>query len=57
MSTPSCPSAQLLIWGHGLQTSRVFLEPACPYSIHASNKLGNLLGEVGADNVTIKIRL
>lgn len=35
----------------------VFLEPTCPFSVRAFNKLDELLDEVGADNVTIKIRL
>ena len=43
--------------GHGPRTFEVFLEPTCPFSVRAFNKLDDLLDEVGADNVTIKIRL
>ncbi len=50
-------NAQPLVWGHGPRTFEVFLEPTCPYSVRAFNKLDDLLDEVGADNVTIKIRL
>jgi len=57
MSTPSHLTAQPLVWGHGPRTFEVFLEPTCPYSVRAFNKLDDLLDEVGADNVTIKIRL
>ena len=57
MSTPSHLNAQPLVWGHGPRTFEVFLEPTCPYSVRAFNKLDDLLDEVGADNVTIKIRL
>ena len=56
MSTPSHLNAQPLVWGHGPRTFEVFLEPTCPYSVRAFNKLDDLLDEVGADNVTIKIR-
>ncbi len=54
MSTPSHLNAQPLVWGHGPRTFEVFLEPTCPYSVRAFNKLDDLLDEVGADNVTIK---
>jgi hypothetical protein len=57
MSTPSHLNAQPLVWGHGPRTFEVFLEPTCPFSVRAFNKLDDLLDEVGADNVTIKIRL
>jgi hypothetical protein len=56
MSTPHL-NAQPLVWGHGPRTFEVFLEPTCPFSVRAFNKLDDLLDEVGADNVTIKIRL
>lgn len=51
------PNAQPLVWGHGPRTFEVFLEPTCPYSVRAFNKLGALLEKVGEDNVTVKIRL
>ena len=57
MSIPSHLTAQPLVWGHGPRTFEVFLEPTCPFSVRAFNKLDDLLDEVGADNVTIKIRL
>ncbi|XTZ39038.1 DsbA family protein [Salmonella enterica] len=49
--------AEPLSWGHGPHTFEVFLEPTCPYSVRAFNKLDALLKEVGEDNVTVKIRL
>lgn len=57
MSSPSHLNAQPLVWGHGPRTFEVFLEPTCPFSVRAFNKLDELLDEVGAENVTIKIRL
>jgi Thioredoxin len=49
--------AQALEWGHGSRTFEVFLEPTCPYSVKAFNKLDALLAAVGEDKVTVKIRL
>lgn len=49
--------AQPLTWGHGPQIFEVFLEPTCPYSVRAFNKLNALLELVGEDKVTVKIRL
>lgn len=46
MSTPSHLNAQPLVWGHGPRTFEVFLEPTCPYSVRAFNKLDDLLDEV-----------
>jgi hypothetical protein len=57
MSAQPHLQAQPLVWGHGPRTFEVFLEPTCPFSVRAFNKLDDLLDEVGADNVTIKIRL
>ncbi|MCA1922585.1 DsbA family protein [Buttiauxella noackiae] len=57
MSQKDKPNAQPLVWGHGPRTFEVFLEPTCPYSVRAFNKLGALLEKVGEDNVTVKIRL
>lgn len=42
MSTPSHLNAQPLVWGHGPRTFEVFLEPTCPYSVRAFNKLDDL---------------
>lgn len=49
--------AQPLSWGHGPHTFEMFLEPTCPFSVRAFNKLQALLKEVGEENVTVKIRL
>ncbi|PDO88688.1 DsbA family protein [Kosakonia sacchari] len=46
-----------LSWGHGPRTFEVFIEPTCPFSVRAFNKLDALLQQVGEDNVTVKIRL
>jgi glutaredoxin len=50
-------SAEPLFWGHGPRTFEVFLEPTCPYSVRALNKLDELLDTAGQDRITIKIRL
>jgi protein-disulfide isomerase len=42
--------------GHGKVELEVFLEPTCPYSKRAFEKLQPLLGVVGEDKLTIKIR-
>lgn len=49
--------ADPLTWGHGPRVFEVFLEPTCPYSVKAFNKLDALLERAGEDKVTIKIRL
>ena len=49
--------AQALEWGHGPRTFEVFLEPTCPFSVKAFNKLNAFLEQVGEDKVTVKIRL
>jgi predicted DsbA family dithiol-disulfide isomerase len=49
--------AQPLEWGQGPRTFEVFLEPTCPFSVKAFNKLSALLEQAGEDNVTVKIRL
>ncbi|EMM6764225.1 thioredoxin [Pluralibacter gergoviae] len=49
--------AQPLEWGHGPNTFEVFLEPTCPFSVKAFNKLDALLDTLGEENVTVKIRL
>lgn len=54
MSQNDKPHAQPLVWGHGPRTFEVFLEPTCPYSVRAFNKLSALLENVGEDNVTVK---
>jgi hypothetical protein len=42
--------------GHGKVELEVFLEPTCPYSKRAFEKLQPLLDAVGEDELTIKIR-
>ena len=42
--------------GHGAFELEVFLEPTCPYSKRAFEKLQPLLDAVGEDKLTIKIR-
>ena len=48
---------QPLEWGHGPNTFELFLEPTCPFSVKAFNKLDALLEQIGEENVTVKIRL
>lgn len=49
--------ADALSWGHGPAIFEVFLEPTCPFSVKAFNKLDALLQKAGEDKITIKIRL
>lgn len=49
--------ADPLSWGHGPRVFEVFLEPTCPFSVRAFNKLDELLDAAGADRLTVKIRL
>lgn len=49
--------AQPLEWGHGPRIFEVFLEPTCPFSVKALNKLNALLEQAGEDKITVKIRL
>ena len=49
--------ADPLAWGHGPHVFEVFLEPTCPFSVKAFNKLDDLLAQAGEDQITIKIRL
>ena len=49
--------AQPLEWGYGPRTFEVFLEPTCPFSVKAFNKLSAFLELAGKENVTVKIRL
>jgi hypothetical protein len=49
--------ADPLHWGHGPRVFEVFLEPTCPFSVRAFNKLDDLLAQTGEDKVTVKIRL
>ncbi|MBX5158190.1 MULTISPECIES: thioredoxin domain-containing protein [unclassified Rhizobium] len=49
--------ADPLTWGTGPHIFEIFLEPTCPYSVRAFNKLDALLSQAGEDKVTVKIRL
>jgi hypothetical protein len=49
--------ADPLVWGTGARRFEAFLEPTCPYSVKAFNKLDDLLAQAGADRITIAIRL
>jgi predicted DsbA family dithiol-disulfide isomerase len=49
--------ADPLIWGKGPRLFEVFLEPTCPYSVKAFNKLDALLAAAGEDRITIRIHL
>ncbi len=57
MNQQTALQPQPLEWGHGPRTFEVFLEPTCPYSVKAFNKLDTLLKHVGEEKVTVKIRL
>ena len=57
MSQTTALHADPLIWGHGPKVFEVFLEPTCPFSVRAFNKLDALLALVGEDKMTLKIRL
>jgi len=49
--------ADPLTWGHGPRVFEVFLEPTCPFSARAFNKLDDLLAQAGEDRITVKLRL
>ncbi len=49
--------ADPLVWGHGPHALEVFVEPTCPFSVKAFNKLDELLAQAGEDRITVKIRL
>lgn len=55
--TPAIPRAEPLSWGRGPRTFEVFLEPTCPFSARAFNKLDELLAAAGEDRITVKLRL
>jgi hypothetical protein len=46
-----------LVWGHGPKVFEIFLEPTCPYSVRAFNKLDELLAGAGEEKITLKIRM
>ena len=49
--------ADPLVWGRGPRAFEVFLEPTCPYSARAFEKLDEALALAGEDTITLKIRL
>jgi hypothetical protein len=49
--------ADSLTWGTGPRIFEVFLEPTCPFSVKAFNKLDELLDQAGEHRITVKIRL
>lgn len=51
------PTAEPLIWGTGPHLFEVFIEPTCPFSVKALNKLDALLERAGADQIRIQIWL
>ena len=53
MSTPSHLTAQPLVWGHGPRTFEVFLEPTCPFSVRAFNKLDDLPSPTTAKSLSL----
>lgn len=57
MMTTTAWHAEPLSWGSGPRIFEVFLEPTCPFSVKAFNKLDALLEQAGDDRITIKIRL
>jgi protein-disulfide isomerase len=50
-------NADPLSWGHGPRLFEMFLEPTCPFSAKAWNKLDETLALAGEDRITIKICL
>ena len=50
-------SAKALTLGHGPALLEVFLEPTCPFSVRAFNKLDGLMSLMGEDQLTVKIYL
>jgi protein-disulfide isomerase len=50
-------TADPLSWGYGPRVFEMFLEPTCPFSVKAWNKLDETLQLAGQDRITIKIRL
>jgi len=49
--------ADALVWGHGPVVLEIFVEPTCPFSAKAFDKLDELLARAGEDKLTIRIRL
>ncbi|AYD03863.1 thioredoxin [Neorhizobium sp. NCHU2750] len=56
MSSPE-HRADPLTWGHGPHLFEMFLEPTCPFSVRAFNKMDALLEQAGEDKITVKLRM
>ncbi|MBE9605341.1 thioredoxin [Acetobacteraceae bacterium H6797] len=54
MNTPE-PFADPLSWGHGPRLFEIFLEPTCPFSVRAFNKLDALLEAAGPQKITVRL--
>lgn len=50
-------SEKTMTLGQGPALLEVFLEPTCPFSVKAFNKLNDLVALVGADQLTVRIIL
>ncbi len=57
MSQTTTWTADPLVWGHGPRVFEMFLEPTCPFSVRAYNKVDETLALAGAERITIKLRL
>ncbi len=55
--TQSVSRADPLFWGHGPRVFEMFLEPTCPFSVRAFNKMQPLLDLAGPDRITVRLRL
>lgn len=55
--TETSIKADPLVWGHGPRKFEIFLEPTCPFSVKAFNKIDELLTEAGKDRISVWIRL
>lgn len=51
------PALDALVWGHGLKTLEVFLEPTCPFSAKTFAKFDELMERAAPQRLTMKIRL
>lgn len=49
--------ADPLVWGHGPRRFEAFLEPTCPFSARAFPKLFALVDLVGAERLSVYVRL
>lgn len=50
-------NADPLIFGSGPCLFEVFLEPTCPFSVKAFNKIDDLLAEAGEEKISVRIWL